>query len=61
MICIVLVHEDDFVLVEEDTELDWIQELTIGWFEVKVRGRIGPDAGNEKEMIILGKRTRWTD
>ena len=55
-----LVHGDDFVFVAEDGELDWIQDLVVGWFEVNVRGRMGKDKEDCKEMVIL-RTVRWTE
>ena len=56
----VLVHGDDFVVVAEDDDVEWLQKLSVRWFEMKVRGKIGDDAEDEKEMVILGRRLRWT-
>ena len=56
----VLVHGDDFVAVGEDEDVEWFRNLVVGWFEVKVRGRLGDAVKDEKEMVILGRRMRWT-
>ena len=50
-----LVHGDDFVFTAEGEDLDWIQGLVTGWFEMKVRGRLGGDQGDDKVMTILGQ------
>ena len=55
-----LVHGDDFIFVGDDGDLDWIQKLIKKWFEVKVRGRLGEDANDQKEMEILGRTITWT-
>ena len=56
----VLVHGDDFVTVGDDEDVEWFKLLAVGWFEMKVRGKLGEDENDEKEMVILGRRMRWT-
>ena len=56
----VLVRGDDFVAVGEDEDLEWFRRLAVGWFEMKVRGKLGGGVNDEKEMVILGMRMRWT-
>jgi hypothetical protein len=34
-------------------------ELLKGWFELKVRGVLGPDDKDDKEIVILGRTVRW--
>ncbi len=36
-----LVHGDDFMFVGEEEDVDWVEGLVTGWFEMKVRGRFG--------------------
>ena len=31
------------------------------WFDIKVRGMLGPDRDDDKEVTILGRTVRWTD
>ena len=50
----VLVHGDDFVAVGEDEDLEWFKRLAVGWFEMKVRGKVGDGVEDEKEIVILG-------
>ena len=54
-----VVHGDDFTFSGLDEDLDWIQDLMQSWFEIKVRARLGPDAGDDKEVTILGRIVRW--
>ena len=56
-----VVHGGDFTFSGEDKDLDWIEGLMKGWFEVKVRARLGPDLGDDKVVVILGRIVRWTD
>jgi hypothetical protein len=30
-----------------------------GWFALKVRGRLGPEERDDKEIIILGRHLKW--
>ena len=43
----------------EDEELTWITDLMRTWFEIKVRGVLGPDLKDDKEVVILGRTVRW--
>ena len=56
-----IVHGDDFVTVGDPEDLDWIQKLIKGWFEVKVRGRLGSGTDDVKEVEILGRKVRWSE
>ena len=31
------------------------------WFEIKVRGILGRDPNDDKEVVLLGRRIRWND
>ena len=53
------VHGDDFSFDGDDAYLDRIQEKMASWFDIKVRGRLGPDAEDKKEITILGRIVRW--
>ena len=53
------VHGDDFTFCGEDEDLDWITDKMTEWFEIKVRARLGPEAGDDKEVVILGRTVRW--
>ena len=53
-------HGDDFTLVGEVEELRWVARMMETWFEIKVRGVLGPEVGDDKEIVILGRTVRWT-
>ena len=53
------VHGDDFTFCGEEEDLVWITEEMRGWFEIKVRATLGPDDGDDKEVIILGRKVSW--
>jgi hypothetical protein len=54
-----VVHGDDFTFCGPDEDLDWIQSLMHTWFEIKVRGRLGPDERDDKEVTVIGRVVRW--
>ena len=56
-----VVHGDDFTFCDFDEDLDWIENLMMSWFEVKVRARSGPDKSDDSEVTILGRTVRWKD
>jgi hypothetical protein len=59
MACVV--HGDDFTFEGEEEDLRWITELMRGWFDIKMRGIIGPEEHDLKEMSILGRTVRFKD
>ena len=54
-----VVHGDDFTFVGESGELDWVESQMKSWYEVKVRARLGPEAADDKEAVLLGRIIRW--
>ena len=54
-------HGDDFTVVGEDGGLRWLAEEMGRWFEIKVRAVLGPEARDDKEVIILGRVVRWKE
>ena len=52
-------HGDDFTLVGEDADLQWIAAEMKQWFEIKVRAILGPEDKDDKEVVILGRLVRW--
>ena len=31
-----------------------------GWFEIRVRASLGPEEGDDKSIVLLGRQVRWT-
>ena len=54
-----VVHGDDFTFEGEEKHLKWIQNLMKSWFEIKVRGILGPERNDDKEVTILGRVVKW--
>ena len=38
----IVCHGDDFTIVGEEEELEWVAGKMKGWFEIKVRAVLGP-------------------
>ena len=57
----VVVHGDDFTFCGLEEDLLWIQKLMATWFEIKVRGMLGSDDQDDKEIVILGRIVKWTN
>eukprot|EP00973_Karenia_brevis_P067973 9456053-Karenia_brevis.AAC.1 len=31
------------------------------WYEIKLRAVLGPESGDDKEVVMLGRLVRWTE
>ena len=56
-----VIHGDDFTLLGNERALDWFRERIQEKFEVKFRGRLGPDNGDDKAVRILNRTVTWTN
>jgi hypothetical protein len=54
-----VIHGDDFTLLGNERSLDWFRTMIQGKFEVKLRGRLGPDVGDNKSIRILNRIVTW--
>ena len=50
-----VVHGDDFTFAGYDEDLDFVTEVLKKEYELKVRGRLGPDEKDIKRIDILGR------
>ena len=57
----VVVHGDDFTVMGKENQLDWFREKIANRYEVKFRGRIGPEQKDEKSIRILNRIVTWTE
>jgi len=48
-------------LLGGEEALDWFRERIQDKFEVKFRGRLGPDNGDDKAVRILNRIVTWTN
>ena len=53
------VHGDDFTFSGLEEDLIWIRDWMQSWFEIKVRAMLGPDAKDDKEVVILGRIVKY--
>ena len=51
----IVVHGDDFTFLGVEEDLRRIAAKMEEWWEIKVRGILSNDAGDEKEMVILNR------
>ena len=57
-----VVRGDDFTVLGHSSALDWFRKQISERFEVKFRGRIGPDGGERGNIIrILSRIVEWKD
>ena len=57
--CRCVVHGDDFTFLGFDIELHEIIRKMREWYELKVRGVLGNEDGDDKEVTILNRRLSW--
>ena len=55
-----VVHGDDFVFAGSDKDLDWTTARMKESFLIKLVGRHGGGAQDDKELRILNRVVRWT-
>ena len=55
------VHGDDFTTCGPKNELDWFENELAKQYELKVGPRLGPGAGDAKEVTVLNRVIRWTE
>ncbi len=55
-----VVHGDDFTLCGVEEDLLVVQGWMKSWFDIKVRGILGGDPEDCKEISIWGRVVRWT-
>ena len=56
----VVVHGDDFTVLGPSSQLDWFREQIAARFEVKFRGRLGPESLSSNSIRILNRVVQWT-
>ena len=53
------VHGDDFVFLGAEEDLRRVREEMAGWYQIKVKAVMGPGKGDDKEVVILGRKVKW--
>ena len=54
-----VIHGDDFTLLGHSENLDWFRKEICNKFEVKMRGRLGPEESDDKSIRILNRVVEW--
>ena len=55
-----VVHGDDFTVLASENQLDWFRGEIAKRFEVKFRGRLGPEPTDDKAIRVLNRVVEWT-
>ena len=56
----IVVHGDDFTVLASCEQLDWFRGCISSKFEVKYRGRLGPNQNEQHSIRILNRVLEWT-
>ena len=56
----VVVHGDDFTFAGVKDELIKVKNAMAEWYEIKMRGILGSEPNETKEIKILGRTVKWT-
>ena len=54
-----VVHGDDFTFLGNDVSLDWCTTIMQEEYDIKIRGRLGPDKNDQKSIRILNRCLEW--
>ena len=57
--CRCIVHGDDFTFLRFEDDATKIVEAMRVWYDLKVRGILGGETGNDEEVTILNRTMRW--
>ena len=52
-------HGNDFTFLGCDTQLDFCNKIMSDEYDIKIRGRLGPDAKRDTAMTILNRCVEW--
>ena len=55
-----VVHRDDFTFAGRDEELSKCTTMMSNEYDIKVRGKLGPDKDDDKAVTILNRYVTWT-
>ena len=54
----IVVHGDDFTVTGKQQHLDMVKTAMREWYIITVKGVMGPDAGDCKDMCVLNRRLK---
>ena len=52
-------HGDDFTFLGAAEDLEDMAEKMRSWYEIKIRGVLGGEPGDQEEITILNRKLRW--
>ena len=55
----IVVHGDDFVVEGRQSDLEWVRDVLAAKYILKVRGILGPEQGDQKSIVVLGRVVDW--
>ena len=55
----IVVHGDDFVIEGRQEDLNMVRDALSAKYITKVRGILGPEPGDHKSIVILGRVVEW--
>jgi hypothetical protein len=56
-----VIHGDDFTLLGIDKNLDWFRAAIQAKWQVKIKGRLGPDPHDTKIIHVLNRLVEWCE
>ena len=56
-----VIHGDGFTILGFDNNLDWFKSAITTKWQVKVKGRIGPNASDTKIIQVLNRLVEWKE
>ena len=55
----IVVHGDDFVVEDKQSDLEWVRDVLAAKNILKVRSILGPEQGDQKSIVVLGRVVDW--
>ena len=52
---------DDFIILGFEDSLNWLREAIQERYEIKFRGRLGPETSDDKSIRILNRVVWWDE
>jgi hypothetical protein len=56
-----VIHGDDFTMMGGGESLDWFRREIVKRFEVKFKGRLGPEKEDDKSIRVLNRVVSWDE
>ena len=56
-----MVHSDDFIILRHEDAVEHMEKLLKERYECRMVGKLGPEADDEKEIVMLNRILRYVD